>query len=1126
MPDRDDELWKMAKPASRDDVLWEAASGESPGGTTALREAIYGPPVLSGASRQPLRPTRNVWTELEAPATILGSGILAADQALTGGLVTEGARRVSGRTKAEVSGISERAREISPVAAGASETAGTIAGFAASPITKAVGAAAKGLPAVARGALSLGAASGASQVGREVVGDQEGGGGLAGRVGRATAEGAGAGALLAGAAPMLKSVMGKAVARLGAAPDGRLAGALVGAGESVVLGAAERAKSAVIGDPVHAPGPEDLGATLAFMLFGAVKKGGTGSALRRELEKREVKPERIAEIEAAVVSVMREEGQRGLVGVKPEVEAKLREVGVTDEALRVLKPEIAEAAKAPVEPSPIEPVLMAERFEGAPPEQIAASRAHDALEGKPIDPTSIKNRIVNRERQERGLGPMAEPLRQKWGEVTDKALDVVAENPLRAEELARELGTNPRPHTAVEGAILDIHRVNLHKARRSADLEGLAAASRGDADAVAAAKARATVANDAFLQLELASKQSGTETGRALAFRRAEMAQDYSLIAMETRRRAENDYKPLTEKQAAETKALHDQLAEAVAERDAHAARVAELEARREGARSRKAPPVATKYGEKNVVVTREVYETTKAALRAKLSGRLSAGIDPTLLADLAKMGAFHIEAGMRSFGKWSAKMREDFGDEVRPHLRALWDESRKTFRDPAALASLKTRAKSQAAEYERAVADKDFATPERIPVHRDAEAVRLEARMETAKKAWNEALFRDRLANRTLAQKASMIPVEAANTTRAVMTSADFSALLRQGGFIAIGNPVLALKAMPAMFRAFRSAEGQSRVEAEIALRPNYRPARQSGMFLSEHGNTSLSKMEEAYMSRWAGKIPLVAGSQRAYTAFLNRLRMDSFDAMVGNLSRGATPTPAEMKAVAHYINVATGRGGPAGVSNALTALNTVFFSPRLVASRFQLLAGTPMYGGTARTRVLVAKEYARFLTGLGVIYGLASLAGADLEADPRSSDFGKLRFGNTRLDPMTGLSQVTVVSSRALSGEKSKDGKITPLRGEGTRFGEDTSTVLGRFLRSKLAPVPSAGWDIAAGRDVIGQKVTLGGEAVGLVTPLAVRDIYKAMVDQGVPRGAALGLLSLFGMSLQVHDNEKSKR
>jgi len=366
----------------------------------------------------------------------------------------------------------------------------------------------------------------------------------------------------------------------------------------------------------------------------------------------------------------------------------------------------------------------------------------------------------------------------------------------------------------------------------------------------------------------------------------------------------------------------------------------------------------------------------------------------------------------------------------------------------------------------------------------------------------------------------------EPINLLRAVMTSADFSAVLRQGGFVAVGHPIRAAKAIPDMLRAAWSEVEDHRIFMETLNRPGAALGARAGLYLADkHG--PLNAKEEAFMSKLAGKLPLVAGSERAYHTFLNRIRADAFDQMIDGLCRDRTPTMAEAKAIANYVNAATGRGVlPGSLERAGTALNTVFFAPRYFASRVQLLTGQPMYGGTAATRSLIAKDYARFLAGLGVLLALGILAGGTLGTDPRASNFLKLRFGNTYVDPMMGMSQSIVLTTRLATGEtKGMTGKVTPLRGPWHRYGEqDSAGLLSNFIRSKLAPVPASAVNLLQGKDAAGQPTDLMTEARRVAVPLSVMDVYQAMKSEGVPEGSALGLLGIMGMGLQTIDPKKA--
>jgi hypothetical protein len=227
----------------------------------------------------------------------------------------------------------------------------------------------------------------------------------------------------------------------------------------------------------------------------------------------------------------------------------------------------------------------------------------------------------------------------------------------------------------------------------------------------------------------------------------------------------------------------------------------------------------------------------------------------------------------------------------------------------------------------------------------------------------------------------------------------------------------------------------------------------------------------------------------------------------------------------------MATGRGDLGKFSQAAEGLNTVFFAPRLVASRFQLLLGMPYFSATGRTKNLILQEYAKFLTGVAVVYMLAMLAQEDedkpIETDPRSTNFGKIRFGNSRVDPLSGLQQVTVLLARLVSGQtKTSTGKIVDIRGENVPYGGATPVnIVAKFARSKFSPVIGSVTNMVQGENVIGEKVTPFGELERMVIPMSFGEVGKVMEEQGVPKGMVLSTLALFGMGVQTYDETKKR-
>jgi hypothetical protein len=441
-----------------------------------------------------------------------------------------------------------------------------------------------------------------------------------------------------------------------------------------------------------------------------------------------------------------------------------------------------------------------------------------------------------------------------------------------------------------------------------------------------------------------------------------------------------------------------------------------------------------------------------------------------------------------------------------------------------------------------------EFDKPERTERAKSKVEEKLAFELAQAKAEFARQQFEAEMARRPAWKKVFGGVGEALGVARAYQTGLDASAVLRQGGFItmqALVSPrkaVLTGKATVAMLRAMRSAEAEHAINAEIASRPNAPLYKRYGLELTDAHHHSLSKMEEAFMSRWIDRLPksvgggLIRGSNRGYTTFLNKLRADSFDQIAATLGKTGELSKEEGEAVARFINIATGRGTIGEHNRAAVGLNTVFFAPRLVASRFQLLAGAPLYGGSARTRKLIAGEYARFLAGTAVVYGLASLmtdkdkGDGIVTFDPRSSDFGKIKVGNTYVDPLAGLAQVTSLVGKVGSGTKvSSSGKVSTLRTDGDSkpaFGADNAfDVMARFARTKLAPVPGAFVDWRTGEDVVGNPVTKSDIVGNLVQPMSLQDIGKIMQENGVPQGTTIEMLNLLGMGVQYRQPREQK-
>lgn len=396
--------------------------------------------------------------------------------------------------------------------------------------------------------------------------------------------------------------------------------------------------------------------------------------------------------------------------------------------------------------------------------------------------------------------------------------------------------------------------------------------------------------------------------------------------------------------------------------------------------------------------------------------------------------------------------------------------------------------------------------------------------------KIYGPDLADELLAKRPFLHRMSDAGLEVANLPRSVMASFDLSAPFRQG-IVFISKPRRFSEAFRDMFKYAFSEKAYQGLEESIRQRPTYELMRDSGLAITDLG--SIASREERFASNLAEKIPgigrVVRASGRAYTGFLSKLRADVFDDLVKKatasgvdpeeLSRASFPGGDRGtigQDIASFVNAATGRGPlPGAIGKAGDVLNAMFFSPRLMSSRLTLL--NPAYYVTLDP--LVRREALRSMlifAGAGAtVVSLAKLSGADVETDMRSSDFGKIRSGNTRIDTWGGFQQYVRMAAQLASNEykSATSGRVRTL-GEGykpvTRY-----DILLRQIESKEAPIASFVTDLLRQQDYHGNPVDLPTEVADRFTPMLLSDMHELYKDD--PSLAPLATLGAFGFGVQ---------
>lgn len=367
-------------------------------------------------------------------------------------------------------------------------------------------------------------------------------------------------------------------------------------------------------------------------------------------------------------------------------------------------------------------------------------------------------------------------------------------------------------------------------------------------------------------------------------------------------------------------------------------------------------------------------------------------------------------------------------------------------------------------------------------------------------------------------------------NVPRALNSSIDLSASGRQGIFAIPSHPIAAAKAFGDQFKAAFSEGGYQNLMRRIQSSPTYQVAKDAGVAFTDTSGV-LSGKEESYMSNLAGKIPvigkLVRASDRGYSGFLNSFRHQLFEGFYKNAEAlGKAGDQKYLHDMAGLVNNMTGRGDLGALNRYAPVLNGAFFSPRLIASRVQLM--NPVY--YAKLDPTVRKEAVKSLvafvgTGLGIL-GAAKAAGLDVGVNPTSSDFGKIRVGNTRYDIWGGFQQYAVLLARILKQEttSSTSGKVTKF-GVGYKP-ENTVTATQRFLRGKLAPIPGLVYDYASGSDALGKPFNLKDEAYNRLSPFFIQDFNDAVKENGLPVGALLSVPGFFGVGGNTYNGENTRK
>lgn len=482
-----------------------------------------------------------------------------------------------------------------------------------------------------------------------------------------------------------------------------------------------------------------------------------------------------------------------------------------------------------------------------------------------------------------------------------------------------------------------------------------------------------------------------------------------------------------------------------------------------------------------------------------------------------------------------------------------------------------KKRTLASIADFAQKIKDQNFEKKTRKLVVEDNELIKLRAEKMRIKDEFDKLQAENEIKNRSGKEKLLDGLKGAWGITRSLRATGELSYVGIQGLAYTVSHPKIALEAAKRSVKFILKESNAEDWLNTVKSQEWYPVAKKAGLAITEPTGKD-SAREEAFIGNWTNFLwdkiigaPTLAMSKSAQEAwrkknplralergmvgYLDTIRVERFlDGMELLEAKGKNPrdNPKDYKDVADLINTLTGRASLGtkdswhGINGeaVATGLGNIFFSPRMWASQIKTSSPYALHyfsklSPTARK--MAVRDYGAFV---GATAGLVAMIAAQLnndgdpetgvEFDPRSTDFGKIKLGNIRVDPWGGHIQDIILSAREITGQiKDKEGNIKKA-GDGL-FTPDRFDLLVNRSINKLAPTPSILYRAMTKRekkgktvDKFGNPYSLKEDLTGNLYPIyfdTIADLIKDK-DSAPALDGFLTMYALFGGGVNVYN------
>lgn len=381
----------------------------------------------------------------------------------------------------------------------------------------------------------------------------------------------------------------------------------------------------------------------------------------------------------------------------------------------------------------------------------------------------------------------------------------------------------------------------------------------------------------------------------------------------------------------------------------------------------------------------------------------------------------------------------------------------------------------------------------------------------------------------RALGQLALDTASQISNNIVSIVASVDDSIFGRQGIFnLLTGHPVIWGKAFGKSFGDLVKSFGKENTTDALLAKIYSDPLFMSG----EYQKAKIIDTDiEDYPSSLPSRIPLVGKIFKASeAAFVNgslRMRTELYNLMRNQLvKQGVEITDRQVEGLGKVVN-SIGAKGDLGRNNNNSLIKLLMWAPKMLKADLDVLTAHTFSDIPKETRKKAQMNLLKIVVITAIIAVLSNAGDDDkMEIDPTSSDFLKLRVGDTRIGFLRGIPQIITLLARMITGKykSSTTGEYVDYSSDWG--GKSRLDALYDFLRNKAPPSTGAVYDWLDGKDFAGNKPTFTSTLFQKGVPISIQNVVELYKNPSIDRMFGT-IADFFGLSSNTYRdaNEKSK-